>query len=97
AAITSKEANYLFIKNNLDVALDYGSRLNKPVIPFFWYLVFSPDEDKELRNERLPRQEVYDYMNYINNYESSTGAKVSGLIWWDTPTPYNAKEVKENF
>ncbi len=98
AAFTSKEANFLFLKNNLDLALNYGSRLNKPVIPFFWYLVFSPDEHKELRNELLPRQEVYDYMNYIKNYESS-GTKVSGLIWWDSQTPYykNNYLIKKNF
>ena len=91
---TSKDQGLSFLKLNLETSLSYGERLNKPVIPFFWYLLFSTD--KSSRYEMIPRKDMHDYIQYIENYEPTKGRKVAGIVWWDTPTQYNRKLIKQN-
>lgn len=89
------EANYEFLKTNLDQTFSYADRLNKPVITLFWYLVYSPD--RNLRFERIPRNEMSKYIEYIENYKSPQGSGTFGLFWWDTPTSYSQNHIKKNF
>src|SRR5690606_1318747 len=78
-----------------DNAFSFADRLNKPVIPFFWYLVHGPE--RALRFERLSKEEMSEYIGYVRNYKSSAGTEISGIAWWDTPTPYSRNTIKGNF
>jgi hypothetical protein len=72
--------NLDYIKLNLDVALIYGKRFNKPVMPFFWHRVhFSNDNwGKQI----IQKEVLADYVKLIANY-SYNGYRVSGAFWWD--------------
>lgn len=83
-----------YFKKNLDVAFDYAIRLNKPVIPFVWYLIHP--SNKRYRYEMIPRMEMLTYIDYIHNYKSYNNNSISGMVWWDTPTPYNNNVIKDN-
>lgn len=72
--------NMEYISYNLDVALDYGQRLGKPVYPFFWNRI-SPG-NKKYGKELIPIEAFADYVKYISTY-SHNGYKVSGIYWWE--------------
>lgn len=74
-----KTDNYLFLKNQLDVSLDYGQRLGKPVLPFIWEIVHT--SNKSFGGTLMPQDEFTNKLNYINNYNYKN-TKVNGLIWW---------------
>lgn len=89
------QSPFEFLKLNLDIAFEIGDRINKPVIPFFWYLYYS--NNKSTRFELIPRDELWSYMKYIENYESSQNNKIAGIIWWDTPTSYSKKLIRNSY
>lgn len=95
ADVKGIQPNLDFLKSKLDNAFDFADRLNKPVVPFFWYLVHGPD--KTLRLERLSREEMLEYIKYAEDYISSKGSGIAGIGWWDTPSPYTRNSIKENF
>lgn len=97
ASHSGLDANLKFLDVNLKAALECGARLNKPVLPFVWYFVFSPEE--KFSYEILPKEEMRTYMDYIFSY-SSTGNEVDGIIWWDSAVPFYKKNkgmVKQNY
>lgn len=89
----SVKHNLKYFKMNLDMALDYGKRLNKPVVPFMWYLVHTSNE--KYKYEALGKEEMAKYLDYIINYQAH-GKKVTGIAWWEANGPYNEKKVKTN-
>src|SRR5690606_20786721 len=95
AKVKSIQSNYDFLRINLDLAFNYGDRLKKPVIPFVWYLYYSPDNTywKEL----IPKDELWEYIKYIESYKSSSNKRVSGIVWWDTPTSYSKTLIRNTF
>lgn len=95
AEIDGIQSNYDFLDGKMDKAFSYADRLNKKVIPFFWYLVHGPDKD--LRFERLSKEEMFKYVKYVENYRSANQSEILGVAWWDTPTPYNSNRIKDNF
>lgn len=95
ADLTSLKSNYEFLKTNLDLAFSYSDRLNKPVLPFFWHLYYS--SDKKTRYELMPKEELWKYVKYIENYKSKNNSGVNGIVWWDTPTPYSRNMIKKGF
>jgi len=90
-----KEQALAFLRLNLDRSFEYADRLNKPVVPFFWYLLF-PTDSRKLRHELIPRKDMLDYIKYVENYTSRSGRGISGIVWWDTPTQYSRKMIKQN-
>lgn len=74
------EVNESYIKQNLKTALDYGKRLDKPVIPFIWYAV-SPG-NKLYGGEVLDKQEVVHQVELVRDFEWG-GTKSAGVIWWE--------------
>lgn len=90
-----KQQALTFLKLNLDRSFEYSERLGKPVIPFFWYLLF-PTDSKTLRHELIPKQDMLSYITYVKEYTSASGKKISGIVWWDTPTQYSRKMIKQN-
>jgi len=95
AKVKSIQSNYDFLKINLDLAFNYGDRLKKPVIPFVWYLYYSPDNT--YRKELIPKDELWEYIKYIESYKSSSNKRVSGIVWWDTPTSYSKTLIRNTF
>lgn len=87
-------SNINYLDKNLANAFDYGDRLNKPVIPFIWYLVHPTN--KRFGYQVIPKKEMNAYVTHISNYRSKSNNKVAGLVWWDTPTPYRNKQIKTN-
>lgn len=91
------DKNLKYLEINLKQVLESGKRLDKPVLPFFWYFVFSPD--KKFTYELIPKDEMKMYTDYILNYNLKS-KEVLGLIWWDTATPFYKKNrgmIKQNY
>jgi len=95
AEVNGLQANFDYLKNQLDIAFRFADRLNKPVIPFFWYLTHGAD--RTLRREQIPREEMFEYIKYVENYRSPAGLEISGIAWWDTPTSYSRNVIKRNY
>lgn len=86
-------SNLQYLEKNLVVALNLGTKFNKPVYPFFWYLVHP--SNKKFGYSMLSKDEVNQYLSFMNNF-TYNGKSISGIIWWDTITPYNKKMIKNN-
>lgn len=97
AAHNGSAANQKYLEVNLKGALEAGNRLNKPVLPFFWYLIFSPE--KKFSYELISKEEMKTYTDYILKYNLN-GKEVIGIIWWDSATPFYKKNkgmIKQNY
>lgn len=73
------DVNKLFLKNQLEVALDYGKRLNKKVLPFVWEIVHP--SNKNYGGQLVPISEFKSKVNYICDFKH-LNSSVSGFIWW---------------
>lgn len=89
----SIKSNLEYFDKNLDLAFRLGSMHNKPIYPFFWYLVHP--SNKKYSYYMLPKDEVFEYINHIREYRNK-GRKVSGIVWWDTETPYKKNSIKNS-
>jgi len=76
-----KTANSEYLKKNLDLALEYGSRLNKPVIPFIWGMIHV--SNKKYAYKLISRDEMKSYISFIRNYKRN-GEVASGVVVWET-------------
>lgn len=74
----SKNMDYL--RQNLDQALSTGQRLNKPVIPFFWYKVHPGN--KQYGMNVMSKDIVQKYLSLLSTY-SYQANKINGIIWWE--------------
>ncbi|MBF9254228.1 T9SS type A sorting domain-containing protein [Pontibacter sp. 172403-2] len=74
------ERNLQYIRDNMDVALDYGNRLHKPVYPFFWHRIH-PD-NVEYGFELLQIDVFASYIKFLSTY-TYKGYKASGVYWWE--------------
>ena len=72
--------NMDYLKDNLDQALRSGQRLNKPVIPFFWYKVHPGN--KTFGMTVLSKDKMQRYLDLLTQY-SYQGKKINGLLWWE--------------
>ena len=79
---------------NLKSALIYGIRLNKPVVPYVWYLIHP--SNKKFGNQIIGKEEMKLYLNTIKNY-CYLDKKAQGIIWWEPKdTFYNISEEMKN-
>mgnify|MGYP003504039321 FL=1 len=78
-----QNANLNYLKENLQIALEYGKKLKKPVIPYVWYIVHPAN--KIYGGELITKPEMLAYLNAIQSY-SHCGEKVKGVIWWEPST-----------
>jgi len=85
--IIGKEKNIEIITNQLINCLEYGERLNKPVIPFVWELIHP--STKDIGGTFVPKDEFKRHLKLIINFKFKN-EKVSGLIWW---SPGGASEI----
>ena len=74
------ERNLQFIRDNMDIALDYGKRLHKPVYPFFWQRIH--DYNKNYGYELMQIDVFAKYIKFLSTY-SHNGYKANGVYWWE--------------
>jgi len=86
--IIGKEKNIEIITNQLINCLEYGERLNKPVIPFIWELIHP--STKDIGGTFVPKDEFKRHLKLIINFKFNNENKISGLIWW---SPGRASEI----
>jgi len=82
-----KTANFDYLNKNMVQALEYGKRLNKPVIPYVWYLVHPAN--KKYGREYIDVNTMKEYLNHIRKFQFE-GRKINGVIWWE-PSKLNYK------
>ncbi|WP_161888012.1 T9SS type A sorting domain-containing protein [Pontibacter russatus] len=70
-----------YLKENLEVALAYGKKFNKPVIPFVWHKVH-PNVSEEYGGEIMQKEAFAKYINFIATY-SFNNYKSAGVWWYD--------------
>ena len=86
-----KLRNEKYLKENLSIALEYGIRLKKPVIPFVWSVVHPSNTLSG--GQLLSSNEVVQNLKLIENF-SYKNTKVKGVVWWDPDANYFSKVVK---
>ncbi len=75
------DRNLQYIRENLQVALTYGKRFNKPVIPFMWHKIH-PNLSDRYAGEIIQKEVFAKYIDYIANY-SYNNYKAAGVWWYD--------------
>ncbi|MBW4360345.1 hypothetical protein [Flavobacterium taihuense] len=75
-----KSRNQKYLRENLEFALDYGVRLNKPVVPFIWNLVHP--SNKLYGGQLVSKEEVLQNITFIRNFKYKNKS-VQGIVWWD--------------
>jgi hypothetical protein len=74
--------NLQYLRENLDVALAYGKKFNKPVIPFVWHKIH-PNESVNYAGEIMQKEAFAKYIKYIASY-SFNNYKAAGVWWYDS-------------
>lgn len=75
-----RERNMRYMKENLDMAMKYGQKYNKPVYPFLWHRVHF---NSPLYGRQIMQKSVFTaYVKYMQSY-SYNGTKLKGMYWWD--------------
>jgi hypothetical protein len=72
------------LHDNLQIALDYGYRLKKPVIPFIWELIHP--SNKRYGGTIIAKDSYLDFVNFLVNY-SFKGVSIKGLFLWNPAEP----------
>jgi hypothetical protein len=75
-----KNANISYLEKNLRQALSYGSRLNKPVVPFVWSMIHP--SNKRYAYQLVSKGEMKNYIQTIRNF-TYKNSSVSGIVWWE--------------
>lgn len=75
-----KKRNTKYLKENIETALKFGIRLDKPVVPFVWSMVHP--SNKLHAGELVSKSEMIDNIKFIKNFEYKN-EKVYGVVWWD--------------
>lgn len=76
--------NINYLQTNLQIALNYSGRLNRPVIPFIWELIHP--SNKEFGGTIIPKDEYLDFANFLINYVYK-GISIKGLFLWNPGVP----------
>lgn len=79
--------NITYIQHNLDVALQYGRRLKKPVIPFIWELIHP--SNRKYGGMLIPRDEYESYAEFMIHYNYN-GTNIKGFFLWTSSVPEQA-------
>lgn len=72
--------NLQYLRDNLDPALVYGKKYNKPVIPYVWHRIHAASDDYP--HDIIQKEVFAKYIRYVSAY-SLNGYKASGVYWWD--------------
>lgn len=77
-----KNKHDLIFRNNIELSLEYGEILDKPVIPFIWELVHP--NNKRFSNELVPLSEFVEKIDLIKSINHN-GKSINAVLWW-TPS-----------
>lgn len=86
-----KARNEKYLKDNLEIALDFGVRLNKPVVPFLWNLVHP--SNKKFGGQLVDKNEVLQNIDFIKKFKYKNKSVV-GIVWWDPDSNSFSKMIK---
>ncbi|WP_298741186.1 hypothetical protein [uncultured Chitinophaga sp.] len=75
-----QQRNLNYLKQNVDLALSFGSRLKKPVAPFVWYKVHPGN--KRFGMNTISRDKMQEYLRFLNTY-TYQGTRLNGIVWWE--------------
>lgn len=75
-----QNANINYLKQNMQLALEYGKKLKKPVIPYVWYIIHPAN--KIYGGQLITKEEMAEYLKTIESY-NYCGQKIEGVIWWE--------------
>lgn len=103
---TGTKKDSLYVDENVEMALSFGSKYKKPVMPFYWHR-WHPS-NKKVGMKVIPWTEFETSIQAGLN-ASFNGSRIKGIVWWgadqyfyDKKHPRLAKELKtdqafENF
>ncbi|MBF4465675.1 hypothetical protein [Flavobacterium sp. LC2016-12] len=75
-----KSRNEKYLKDNLQVALEFGIRLNKPVVPFVWNIIHP--SNKLYGGQLVDKNEMIQNIEFIKKFKYKN-TSASGVVWWD--------------
>lgn len=82
------DRNIRFLKENMEQAFVVGKALDKPVIPFFWYLYVNQKETVLIEKSLMDN-----YLTFIKEFKFE-GKKIEGIFWWDSASITSVFENK---
>lgn len=85
-----KDVNYKNFTHNLTFALEFGTKLNKPVYPFVWHRI-SPANPKK-KYTLISTSQFSSDIDFIRSI-SFGGKRIDGIIWWQSE--YSDKSIRE--
>jgi hypothetical protein len=68
-----------YAKENIDLILQYGARLSKPVMPFVWPRFH--DADPKFGLQSIPDKEWTDHIGFLAK-PNAKGQQISGIVMW---------------
>lgn len=83
-----RKRNIAYLRENINIAMEYGVRLNKKVIPYFWYRIHPMNKKYGLK--LISESAMAAYMDNLINY-SYNGRRLSGIIWYEGNIPHTLK------
>ncbi len=72
--------NKSFLANNLKDAIEISLRIDKPVIPFVWYMYSGAFENTQGRF--ISKDIMLGHLDFIQSYRHRNSG-ISGVLWWD--------------
>jgi hypothetical protein len=78
------QRNITYIQHNLEIALQYGHRLNKPVIPFIWEIIHPSNQ--KYGGMLIPKEEYESYAEFMIHYKYE-GTSIKGFFLWTPSVP----------
>ncbi|SJN28730.1 hypothetical protein FM107_05775 [Sphingobacterium sp. JB170] len=82
-----EQKNLEYLNDNLEVALEYGERLKKDVVPFVWYGIHT--NNKKFGSQLIPKETMMKFVDHMKSY-SRSGNNIKGIVWWDGQVTENA-------
>lgn len=73
-----KERDHLYVKENVEISIEIGKQLKKPIYPVIWHRWLNKDECDECL---IPLEEFIPHIQAALA-ASYKGGKIDGLVWW---------------
>lgn len=89
----SFEKNFEYVKSNIELALSYGKKYNKPVYPFIMHRNYA--EDKKVMFSNITFKEWKEYIQMLTT-TSYQGKYIDGVVWWGADDFYYDREEGKN-
>lgn len=84
-----RQRNIAYLVNNLNPAVEYGERLNKPVVPFIWHRIHPMNNRYGL--QILSKENMEAYLSELFKKKFKNGRKVESVIWYESNLPSSVR------